>query len=362
MHRKMSDIPSEGRYSLLALMIAVISILAIFGGATTQALAQCNWSTKTLLSHHTNAQPGLTAAGDRLVLGWAGSGDESFMNSMISFDGVNWFNQVSRTDFPQIAIGHGGTIDNPSPSGGLGMTYSPACGNVYASWRDNSNNMWATRSVDGINWETPRMIVSGTALSAPALRGDDGSLPIGFAVTIPNSSSATFLASKGKFNCDFSNIVFPSQAGFFDSSLQGGPSPDVWIPDSVAWTGALGTTKLSAITSGLPWAGITVELNNSRATLGSYWSNNGLAGTVNPNDGAPYLAWTCHDDKGGNCSPDSTGKINIHNVKTGAHLTCADWSIFNPAMTFFHGKIWIAWRARESDQTGFIHIASLNPF
>jgi hypothetical protein len=371
-----------------------ISILMTLG-ATQQVLAQCNWSTKVILADHTEAQLGLTAAGDRLVMTWAGSSDGGF-NSMISFDGVNWGYKVVRLDFPRIALGHGGNNSSPRPSGGVGMTYSPACGCVYAGWRDTSNNLWATRSVDGINWETARKIlrsgsslaagaitnlpcldccptcdppppppppppsgVAGTALSAPALRGDDGSLPIGFAVTIPTSSSASFLASKGTFNCDFSNIVFPSQADFFDPP---GGSPYLYMPATPGYTGALGTTKISVVSPGLFWAGMVFEWNNSRDSLGPHWSNNGLATTVNPDDGAPYIAWTCHDAGGDNCSPDSTGKINIRNVRTGAHSGCADWSIYNPAMTFFQGKIWIAWRGRESGQTGYINIASLNPF
>jgi hypothetical protein len=92
-----------------------------------------------------------------------------------------------------------------------------------------------------------------------------------------------------------------------------------------------------------------------------FWSNNGIAGTVNPNDGTPYLVWTCHPDFGDTCRPESTGKVNILNVRTRAHLVCADWSMVNPAVTFFQGKIWLAWRGGGS-LNGEINIASLNPF
>jgi hypothetical protein len=82
-------------------------------------------------------------------------------------------------------------------------TYSPTCGCVYAGWRDGSNNMWATRGVDGINWEAPRLIASTTVLSAPALRGDNGSLPIGFAFSTYSSVvPGKFEPLKGKFNLE----------------------------------------------------------------------------------------------------------------------------------------------------------------
>jgi hypothetical protein len=372
-----------------------ISILAVLGAATPSTLAQCNWSTKVILADHTNAQPGLTASGDRLILTWAGSGDPAF-NSLVSFDGVNWGYKVTRLDFPRVALGNSGSVDSPHPSGGLGMTYSPMCGAVYAGWRDTSNRMWATRSADGFNWEAARLIVNpfattsaplvicwagccdgdcdpppppppppsgvrGTAMSAPALRGDDGSLPIGFAVTIPTTSTVTFRASKGTFNCDFSNIKFPSQSFF---SI---PDTDPFLvnPGTPGWAGASGT-ELTTVATGPPGIGsggaIVFESNTTRDSLGPHWSNNGVTTTVNPDNGAAYIAWTCHDGGGDTCSPDSTGRINIRNAMTGAQLGCADWSIFNPAMTFFQGRIWIAWRGRESGQTGYINIASLDPF
>src|SRR5262245_18576013 len=117
MRRKRLEIPLEGLRSPLAPMIAAISILAILSGATTRALAQCNWSTKVVRTLHTDSPPGLTSTGDRLILTWGGSSDGAF-NSAYSFDGINWTHQVLHTEYPRITRKH---------SGGLGMTYSSAC-------------------------------------------------------------------------------------------------------------------------------------------------------------------------------------------------------------------------------------------
>lgn len=339
-------------------VMAVISILVMLG-ATQQALAQCNWSTKVVLTHHTRAQPGLVASGDRLILTWAGSNNGRF-NSLISFNGVNWSNHVIRSDFPLIAEQH---------SGGVGMAYSPPCGGVYVGWRTTGNAMYATKSVDGINWDGAYWI-SGSALSAPALRGDNGLLPIGFAFSTYSSTpgyDGLFEAYKGKFNCDFSNPVFPSQECFFnDNCAYFHGQSGAWTP---VWTGAGGTTELSAIATGPPPIGggitstIIVQVNDDhRPPLDPHWSNNGLAGTINPNDGTPYIAWTCHPGEGDTCRPESTGKINLFNVNTRAFRGCADWSVYNPVMTFFQGKIWVAWRGGSSGGTGYINIASIDPF
>jgi len=245
------------------------------------------------------------------------------------------------------------------------MTYSPSCGGVYAAWRDKNNNMWATKSADGINWDAAHFIV-GSASSGPALRGDDGSLPIGFAFST-NSSFYTgkFEAFKGKFNCDFSNPMFPIQGCFFNDGCP--YYHGQFLPYTPAWTGAGGTTELSAIATGSPNRGIAqilYEVNNdfTQSLPDGFWSNNGLAGTVNPNDGTPYIAWTCHSDSGDTCSGSGAGTVNILNVRTRAHMICTnDASTYNPAMTFFQGKIWVAWQ-RGGALTSDLTVASLNPF
>ncbi len=348
MRRKTLDI-------LLGFVIS-ISILMMLS-TTQQVLAQCNWSTKvTLAENNIYAPPGLTASGDRLILTWASGSDSSggVFNSMISFNGVNWSNKVTRPDFPRIA---------KFVLGGLGMTYSPPCGGVYAAWRDNNNNMWATKSADGINWDSALFIV-GSALSAPALRGDNGSLPIGFAFSTNSSTyPGMYEAFKGKLNCDFSNPVFPIQPCFFNDGCLYYHGEFAPIPP--AWAGAGGTTELSAIATGPPNRGIAqilYEMNNdfTQSLPDGFWSNNGLAGTVNPNDGTPYLAWNCHSDFGDTCSGSGSGRINILNVITRAHMICDEPSPYNPAMTFFQGKIWVAWRSAPP-LSGSITIASLNP-
>jgi hypothetical protein len=337
----------------------VISILMMLS-TTQQALAQCNWSTKVRLAQNNIvAPPGLASSGDRLILTWGGGSDLNggVFTSMISFNGVNWSNQVTRPDFPRIAV-----VGNPY--NGLGMTYSPPCNGVYAAWRDNNNNMWATKSADGINWDAAHFIV-GSALSGPALRGDNGSLPIGFAFSTNSSTyPGKFESFKGKFNCDFSNPVFPIQGCFFnDGCLYYHGQSALYTP---AWAGAGGMTELSAITTGSPNIGIAqilYEVNNdfTQSLPDGFWSNNGLAGTVNPSDGTPYIAWTCHPDSGDTCSGSGTGTINILNVITRAHMVCTgDASARNPAMTFFQGKIWVAWQ--RGTITSDLTVASLNPF
>jgi hypothetical protein len=229
--------------------------------------------------------------------------------------------------------------------------------------------MWATRSVDGINWETPRLIVSGRALSGPALRGDNGALPIGFAFSSTSSIwQGDFEPFKGKFDCDFSNVVFPMQVSFFDVIPHNYTHQKV--PLMPAWVGNGGTTELSALSTGPLTtvdytANMFYKLNGDGARpvsfSTSYWSNNGVAGTVNPNTGAPYIIWTCHPDEGDTCKPESSGRINVFNINTGGQLVFTDWSRVNPAVTFFQGKIWIAWQGSGLG-CGFLNVASLNPF
>jgi hypothetical protein len=221
-------------------------------------------------------------------------------------------------------------------------------------------------------------------LSAPTLRGDNGTLPIGFGVSTYSSVAGLFEPFKGKFNCDLSNPAFPIQPEFFNRSLVLPPLPPPQVtqttPSAPLWIGA-GGTEVSAIAEGaqtiqsiVKYIQFQVLPGNERfpeklfvAPTANAWSNNGVAGIVNPNNGIPYIVWNCHPDAGDTCKPESTGKINIFKIvdpflNRGEHRGCADWSIYNPAVTFFQGKIWIAWRGNESGQTGYINIASLDPF
>jgi hypothetical protein len=350
-------------------MMALLSILVIFT-STQQALAQCNWSTKVVLFAHTNAQPGLTALPDRLVLTWAGTNNGHF-NSLISVDGVNWSNHVIRSNFPIIKERY---------AGGLGMTYSAPCGAGYAGWNDPFGRLWATRTFNGIIWDPPQLIMSPFgeggatryAFSAPALRGDDPSLPIGFGVTSTSTIwPDQFQVFKGKFTCDMGNPVFPIQPSFFNRYVfhDGLASTRQREPSTPVWTGA-GGMELSVLASGADdfvniesmyyqYTGIDARTIDFAV---NFWSNNGVAGVVNPNNGNSIISWTCHPGNGDTCRPESTGRVNLRNLNTGGGQVCADWSIYNPAMTFYQGKIWLAWRGNESGQTGFINVASINPF
>jgi hypothetical protein len=141
----------------------------------------------------------------------------------------------------------------------------------------------------------------------------------------------------------------------------------------VVWTGARGI-ELSALSQGPD------TLNYARQLLfelggqfpknaANNWSNNGIAGTVSPDDGSAWIAWTCHNHGGDTCSPDAhaNAKINIYNPWWGGHVTCPNWSVVNPSITYRRGMLWVAWAelkpvVRRGPSRPFIHVASVRPF
>jgi hypothetical protein len=100
------------------------------------------------------------------------------------------------------------------------------------------------------------------------------------------------------------------------------------------------------------------------------WTNNGVGGAVNPSDGTSWLSYSCSYFNGDTCQgpPDGTPWINLVQVitpPTGVNWCTMDTSKFGsgeiaysmPAMTFWQGKLWLAWES----STGQIIVASIAP-
>lgn len=301
------------------------------------------FSTHTILNEYTNSQPGLTAHNGQLLLVWAGT-NGSF-NSMVSYDGITWSGKVSTSAWPRVLTGY---------SGGISATSAAAqCGYAYAAWTDTSGNVWGARCwACGSGWEGPNLIVGGLARSAPCLRGDDPTLPIGFAFTRTQFQQTTkpYEAWKGKFGCLFDNVTYPLQSCFFNRSCSFSWGQD--DPTIPAWTGT-GGNELSAIAQGFTQPDIQGQLIYEATpdwpyAAGNAWSNNGVAGIIHPTTGQPYVIWTCHKDGPDDCAVNDGrgGCINFwvpDHSGWGTHIRCSGWSAYNPSATFFQGGVWLAW-------------------
>ncbi len=321
--------------------------LLLFMFTTNSALAQvqCPWQTYAQLPYTiNNSQPALAVFQNQLYLAWIAAGVPSQIVVSTSTDGVSWTSPVAvytaSTDL-DIVKGYGG---------GVGMTSSDYCGQLYIGWRDSSFGMWVSRSASGSSW-SPKTYIFNFAQSAPALRGDDSSLPIGWAFSAWWDPVQAYQVLTGKFNCDLSSPTFINCL-FGDCSIA---CQDQVEPRAPLWTGG-GGVEFKAETRGTnsnPCFDISWYTTTSSGPwpLGGEWSDNGIAGAVDPSTGKAYLSWTCHDE-GGNlggdvCHPDGPPQSDINigraDPSFSQKLTCTDWSLYNPAMTFFQGKLWLAW-------------------
>jgi hypothetical protein len=338
--------------------------------SATQAFTQCPWSTKVVLGEVANGQPGLAAfkgpdGVTRLFLTWGEQGNNQ-LDSLVSTDGVNWTNKLVLPQFPRVYC----SICDSAPfmKGGVSMTASTTCNYAYVAWMDPNHNIYAARSQYGTGWDGAYFIY-GPAQATPSLRGDESSLPIGFAFPIIDRLVGGYDIQKGAFNCNFTNphLVDTGYRCFFYGCDFIGSPPDQYQPATPTWTGANGTTELRGYGQGVNPNGygpqpIIYEVNSGPLNVipAGNWTDNGLEGLVNPTNGQSYLAWTCRKFSSDTCH--GTPFISIWNITTGAHKLCGDWSIAKPAMAFFNGKTWIAWRGQWSDALGYINVASINPF
>jgi hypothetical protein len=362
------------------------------------------WSTKVVLSRYANGQPGLVAFNGKLFLTW---GDKSTneLHSLTSTDGINWTDPQVLSSFPKVYSSVTYAAPPPYASGGVNMTASTSCGYVYVAYADpTGENVYGARSEDGITWDGGHKILSVSDLvtSSPALYGNDSTLPIGFAAPSYNGTGYqqgggsaggawTYIYNMkvGRFNCDFGDPRLLSGSCFFpsptnacqDMTVFGGAleydEGVAWSygnytasgPWSPLWTGADGI-ELKALGRGNPlgnvspgmWYSVNKSVVDSVAS-GTQWTNNGMGGAVNPANSAPYLVWSCREFDGDTCNGNPW--INFYNVKTGywcSESPNGDWSISMPAMTFFNGKLWVAWRGGWQSDNGAIMIASAYPF
>lgn len=250
--------------------------------------------------------------------------------------------------------------------------------------------------------------------SPPALYGGGGdpSFPIGFAFpqyfgtavqhAFTGGSANTYIygVQVGKAKCDFSqpqlithpgcsynffydpstgvcqddtNYIYAYDEGFLQGPLSG--------PGTPLWTGAAGQ-ELRAFATGNAlgndnppiWYSVNqgtvdcVGANCQPPNNAGQWSNNGVGGAVNPGDVTSWLAKDCRyfnaDTCGGNpyinlyrsVSPTSTNWCTEDPGRGGT----GEWSGSAPSMTFFDGKLWLAWRGGGNDPDK-INVASVDP-
>src|SRR6266568_1090081 len=196
--------------NLVKLSGAAVVFLSVFLAAPIKASGQSNWLTKVTLGEVANGEPGLAEfkgpdGVDRLILTWGGSGNNYF-NSLVSTDGVNWTNKYTLRSSPLVAY---------DVTGGIGMTGSTSCGYAYAAFRDGASGLgrsssyyghiWVARTQNGSTWSSFYNVTpTWSSWSAPSLRGDNSSLPIGAAFAHYYGATGTYYSWKEKFNCDLS--------------------------------------------------------------------------------------------------------------------------------------------------------------
>lgn len=304
----------------------------------SQAFGDCSWSSKVVLSDTTSDVPGLTAFNvsgtNKLFLAYVGTDSNRTINVEQSTDGQHFNNKV--------------VLSSMRSSYGVGITGSPSgvCNALYLGFpgRDPSTTMNASKSTDGINWSGPVQLFPG-AQSAPAF--DSSLKPVLFGY---NSFSTGGVAATRTFDCNIGSLTVDN-TNFF--------------PPATKASGVVGPPALyGEVTSGVhhiirgvafgPNNGFEYEKDDNGLVFSdsANWSDSGLVGLVNasnPTNGR-YLAW-----KGG----EGSGNINIKNYDNGAQDVCSDTTVSTPALAFFNGKLWVAWRSSTNNT---INVASLSPF
>ncbi len=223
----------------------------------------------------------------------------------------------------------------------------------------------------------------------------------------------TYKIRMGVFGCNFEDpqLLPPSwnfywnqiyednllQSRLFDGGFEGFSNPsagsyrsDHYVPSgpwSPLWTGANGI-EFRAVGLGAPVGNANPPIWYSKnyeppsclgpATCGHLflngdWSNNGLGGGVNPADGSLWLVWGCRMYNSDTCdSRDGFGYFNLFRESaTGDKDKCVisppnggsqfPYSRSMAAMTFFDGKLWLAWRHHYGNGHGVIGVASIDP-
>jgi hypothetical protein len=439
--------------AVLLCLLLVCSPEALLGGCYTP------WATKVVFNgtyqngiyypaYNANGQVGLVGFGNKLILTWGDQATNSF-HSMISTDGITWTNHSVWSSFPSVKTSFpytDGLPPKPPPyaAGGVNMTASTSCGYVYAAYADPSGlNIYGARSADGINWYGNHLIwtipmVPATGLSpagytpppsgyfstsAPALYGNDSTLPIGFA--FPRYIGSTYQQGggsggtdtwvygvyAGKFGCNFENPQLLDTCFFRNVSTgacqdgavnmeydegwagyahkaNGSYQSGHYVPSgpwSPLWTGATGPqglVQLRAVAQGNSLGNVNPPIYYSKnqgsvACLGTNcappyyagnWTNNGIGGAVNPADGALWMAVGCRKYNNDTCG--AQGWFNFFRVTDTSYNWCTmeparggsgEWSRSMPTMTFFNGKLWLAWRGQLNNGNGPINVASINP-
>jgi hypothetical protein len=398
---------ARAKLSVVTVAIGALVISTTFGLAS---LPTCPiWSSwqnlGTDYGFHANGQPGLATLNGKLILTWGDAGDD-YLHAAVSSDGANWTGETL-VGAPQVYS----SVKNPAPppwaSGGVNMTASAACGYVYVAYTDPSGDeIYGARSKDGVNWDDGHPIWTepdGWLTSAPALYADPSGV-IRFAAPHqdgaayqPNGGSRgpiltyVYNMQMGQFNCDFGNITLTGTCFFYEKSTgtcqDSSINPDEALeydegyvdyelgetgfnisgPWSPLWIRADGV-ELRAEARGNPLGNVSPNMYYS-LNQGAYhevgagnWTNNGLGGAVNPADGTPFLVTTCRQFNSDTCG--GTPWINFFNLRTGYICNTSpngDWSISMPAMTFYNGKIWLAWRGGWEDDPGNVVVASISP-
>lgn len=313
----------------------------------------CSWSNKEVLSQTTGGQPGLTVFGGKLYLAYIGT-SQNDISVESAADGFTFQNQVILSSMrSNLGVGLGSSDNTPN-----------SCSQIFLGYvgTDSNSTLNFAASSDGINWSS-QVTTYSSATATPQFGNLDSQVQYTFSQwnvysSDPWAAIASFRCPGVNSNNDLSYWLFngcPSgnpgcggnstgSVGFSEQLIyynneELGP----FFIKSLAEPGATSTWPIEYAVSGM----------TGRAYLGENWSTSGDTATMIPNYPHPdyYLAW-----KG------SGGYLNIAHVDYYGNFLaqdqCSDWSTSTPAIAYFNGLLFVAWRGGNNQ----INVASLRPF
>jgi hypothetical protein len=321
------------RKIVLALCMATLLLLG-----TGTAFGQCSWSTKVVLSQTTSDQPGLAtytpASGiNTIYLMYVGTDSNRTLNAMESTNGTSW---GSQTPLKGWQSSHGVALAGAPPNSG-------GCPYLITAWPNRSNNvLYAATSANGYQWSGPySLTLSSTA--TPAINPGNGDI----AYQDPTTTMIAVMPATCSLHYNPDN---PPTWHFFGDA-EGCPFPTDCTTTSSGSPAFPAPLAIAMGTNQPIWAQTYVsafELPGGSNTYSGY----GVTGTYIPSPGGSelptyYLAW-----RGG------SGNINFWSSLSGLKV-CSDTSNSAPAMTFFNGFLYVAWRSSSNNT---INIASIGEF
>ncbi|MGH9451713.1 MAG: hypothetical protein ACRD11_14445 [Terriglobia bacterium] len=289
-----------------------------------------------MLPRLTSGQPGLMAFGQRgarrLYLAYVGAGGAGRVAVAASSDGKQFRTTAGPTGLTGVF--------------GVQLAQSIACGSLLlaSAGMRLDNPLELSLSTDGSRWLAP--VVTGSGLeSTPAVIGAIAANAKGWSTAYladrPEILDQPLVASR-TFNCDLSAASKEEYCFFSGGTCE--TFPAVGTP---AWA-ILGGDYVQAVAEGGGGQILQSDPHASAVPQG-HASDTGVSAAIDPKTGRGYLAW---EESSGN-------HISLFDNTSGAIRTCNEYTFSPPAITFFKGLLWIAWRGGPDNR---INVASLKPF